>query len=247
MRSLIIDTEGFLVPAAKSAEYDLEWQSGDWTRVCRHNDAIAYFQDKIAEIMEANPVAVIYLAFGDTSTYRVGIEPKYKANRKKEQKVAGWPALVEAVENLATASGWVVARLPRVEADDVLGILSSSDAVLASCDKDLLTVPGRHYRNGELIYQSQRDADLAFFTQALVGDRSDNYPGCPGIGDKTAAKLLEPCETELEMWRVVVGAYRKAGQDESQALRQARCARILRPQEYDLQRELPILWQPPVG
>jgi len=243
---LLIDTEGFLVPAAKSAEYDIEWQLGDWQKLCRHGDALAYFQESVVDVLAEHPGHQPVLAMGDRTTYRAGIFPAYKANRKKDTKVAGWPALVASVEQLAQASGWEMARLANVEADDVLGILAGPDDVIVSIDKDLLTVPGNHYRGGELVNQSLHAANLAFFSQALIGDRSDHYPGCPGVGEKGAEKLLAGLKSEREMWAAVVGAYQKAGLAAHAALVQARCARILRPGEYDHDRQQPILWQPPV-
>jgi DNA polymerase-1 len=243
---LLIDTEGFLVPAAKSAEYDIEWQPGDWQKLCRHGDALAYFQESVVDVLAEHPGHQPVLAIGDRTTYRAGIFPAYKANRKKETKVAGWPALVASVEQLAQASGWEIARLANVEADDVLGILAGPGDVIVSIDKDLLTVPGNHYRSGELVSQSLHAANLAFFSQALIGDRSDHYPGCPGVGEKGAEKLLAGLNSEREMWAAVVGAFQKAGLTAQAALVQARCARILRPGEYDHDRQQPILWQPPV-
>jgi len=243
---LLIDTEGFLVPAAKSAEYDIEWQPGDWQKLCRHGEALAYFQEAVVDVLAQHPGHQPVLAMGDRTTYRAGIFPAYKANRKKESKVAGWPALVASVEQLALSSGWEIARLANVEADDVLGILAGPDDVIVSIDKDLLTVPGHHYRAGTLVDQSLLAANLAFFSQALIGDRSDHYPGCPGVGEKGAEKLLAGLQTEAEMWTAVVAAYQKACLTPQAALVQARCARILRPGEYDHDRQQPILWQPPV-
>ena len=247
MKKLLIDTEGFLVPAAKACEYDIEWQPGDWQKLCRHGDALAYFQEAVVDVLAQYPSHQPVLAMGDRTTYRAGIFPTYKANRRKESKVAGWPALVASVEQLALSSGWQVARLANVEADDVLGILCGADDVIVSIDKDLLTVPGCHFRGGVQLQQSLHEANLAFFSQALIGDRSDHYPGCPGVGEKGAEKLLATCKNEQQMWTAVIGAYQKAGLDPQAALVQARCARILRSGEYDHDQQQPILWQPPVA
>ena len=244
MSKILIDTEGFLVPAAKAAEYSYEWAPGVWQIGCRHDEAIAYFMDAISDIRSYNPALPISLCFSDSRSFRYGIWPAYKGNRKSEQKVAGWSALVATVKRLAVSSGWKVPILKNVEADDALGILAEPGDFIASVDKDLLTIPGQHLRKGELIIQSKDAADRAFFTQALVGDRSDHYPGCPGVGEVGAAKLLAKCFTEWEMWNAVVVAYLKAGQTEEQALAQARCARILRPGEYDFESQTPRLWNP---
>ena len=232
------------MPAAKAAEYAYEWEPGNWRIGCRHDEAMAYFMDKLADIRAFDSSLPITLCFSSARSFRYGIWPEYKSNRKSEQKVPGWPDLVSAVKRLAISSGWDVVTLENVEADDALGILARYDDFMASVDKDLLTVPGKHLRNGELVVQSKVDADLAFFTQTLIGDRSDHYPGCPGIAEKKAESLLAKCASECEMWDAVLIAYLKAGQTETQALAQARCARILRPGEYDFETQAPRLWNP---
>jgi DNA polymerase-1 len=250
MSRILIDTEGFLVPAAKAAEYAYEWEPDNWRIGCRHDEAMAYFMDKLADIRAFDPSCPITLCFSSARSFRYGIWPEYKSNRKSEQKVPGWPDLVAAVKRLAISSGWDVVTLENVEADDALGILAGPDDFMASVDKDLLTVPGRHLRNGELVVQSKTEADLCFFTQALVGDRSDHYPGCLGIGDVKASKALtdwghpDPAMHESLMWAAVLQTFLKAGQTEEYALAQARCARILRPGEYDFETQTPRLWNP---
>ena len=82
--------------------------------------------------------------------------------------------------------------------------------------------------------------------QALMGDMTDNYPGCPRFGPATAAKALDAVEpTPGAMWPVVVAAYAKAGFGEDYALTMARLARILRDGEYDFNTKKVNLWEPP--
>jgi DNA polymerase-1 len=124
--------------------------------------------------------------------------------------------------------------------------------VIASVDKDMLTIPGYHLRNGEIIEVSRAQADRNFYTQVLVGDATDNYPGCPGYGPVTAEKKLAGWEKEIDLWREVVNAYVMKGpfpdreRAERHAITQARCARILRAGEYDLSTNTVRLWEPPV-
>jgi DNA polymerase-1 len=249
---LLIDTEVYLYRAASGCEIEVEWAPDDWSYLCRHGDAQAALQDTINEFRDICPDHQPVLVFGDRASFRYGIWPTYKANRKKYRKPAGYRQLVEWVEKVAPARGWLVERLPDVEGDDVLGILCEEGDVIASIDKDLLTIPGVHLRDGGLIDVSREDADRAFFTQVLVGDATDNYPGCPSYGPVTAAKALAGWKTEADFWREVVNCYILKGpfadrqQAEAHALTQARCARILRAGEYDLAAGTPLLWNPPV-
>ena len=250
---VLIDTEVYLYRSAAASEYEAEWGDGDWTYLCRHGDAQAFFQDAIGEIRATVPDHEVVLVFGDRASFRYGVWPTYKANRKKYRKPAGYRQLVEWVRRVAAVRGWRVVQLPDIEGDDVLGVLYDDGDVIASIDKDMLTIPGLHLRDGEIIEVSLEDADRAFFTQVLTGDASDNYPGCPGYGPVTAEKLLKGWHTEADMWREVVNAYvLKGGRGERvaaerQALQQARCARILRRGEYDLEQCAPLLWTPPVA
>jgi len=242
----LIDTEVYLFRAAAACEMEAEWAPDDWTYICRHGDAQALFQDSIVEILDTLQGLQPVLVFSAGVSFRYGVWPSYKANRKKNRKPAGYSKLREWVAKAAPARGWQVVELPDVEGDDVLGILYEQGDVIASVDKDMLTLPGYHYRNGEIIEVSEYDADMAFYTQSLVGDTSDNYPGCPGYGPVTAEKALAGCATEQEMWAAVVAAFAKKGLDQRYAIQQARCARILRAGEYDLATHTVRLWNPPV-
>jgi DNA polymerase-1 len=243
----LIDTEVYLYRAAAACEFEVEWAPDDWTYLCRHGDAQALFQDAIGEIRDTLPDHDPVLVFSDRVSFRYGVWPQYKANRKKYRKPAGYQQLVEWVAKAGPARGWEVVRLPDVEGDDVLGILYEQGDVIASVDKDMLTLPGLHLRDGQVQEVSRLQADLAFYGQVLTGDASDNYPGCPGVGPVGAEKLLAGCTAEVEMWQQVLGAFAKKGFGEACVIAQARCARILRAGEYDHQAGTPLLWSPPVA
>jgi DNA polymerase-1 len=86
--------------------------------------------------------------------------------------------------------------------------------------------------------------------QTLTGDVVDGYPGCPGVGIKTAEKLLSDCLSKEEFdavkaWEIVVAQYEKNGLDEAYALSQAQVARICREEDYDSRNYRPIPWKPP--
>ena len=244
---VLIDTEVYLYRAAAGSEKEIEWAPDEWTYVCRHGDAKALFQDTIAEIRETLPDHKPVLVFSDRASFRYGIWPQYKANRKKYRKPAGYSALQQWVNNAASSWGWDVIRLPEVEGDDVLGILYEPGDVIVSTDKDMLTIPGLHLRDGRIQEVGREEADINFYSQVLTGDAADNYPGCPGFGPVTAKKALLGCDSEWQMWQQVLAAYAKKGYAEPYVIAQARCARILRTGEYDHDKGIPLLWNPPVA
>jgi DNA polymerase-1 len=148
-------------------------------------------------------------------------------------------------------------RRPGLEADDILGILATGDIkafdgpkVVCSSDKDMRTFACNLYNwmkpKDGIVVIDPLAADRAFLTQVLTGDSVDGYPGVPGIGPVKAAKLLDGL-TLFEAWPVIVKAYEKKGLTEDDALAQARCARILRTEDYDFDKKEPILWTPPKG
>jgi DNA polymerase-1 len=137
-----------------------------------------------------------------------------------------------------------------LEADDVMGILSTKfkgRAVIVSIDKDMKTIPGKFYhlhpdKTGTWHETSEKDADYSFLLQALMGDAVDGYGGVPGIGPKTADKLLKK---HGAVWKTVEDAYIKAGLTKEDALVNARMARILRQEDWDFEKEEVRLWEPP--
>lgn len=244
---LLIDTELYVYRAATVHEFEAEWEPDIWSYFCRHDDAKVHIQDDIADICDLFPDGQVVLCFGAKASFRYGVWPAYKANRKIYRKPAGYRELWRWLESVAPTRNWQLARLPDVEADDVLGILHEPGDVIVSWDKDLKTVPGLHLCHDEVVEVSEHEADQRFFTQVLTGDTADNYPGCPGAGPVKAAELLAGCETPLQMWHAVLGAYRKKQLTERDAITQARCARILRAGEYDHDNGTPVLWNPPVA
>ena len=156
-----------------------------------------------------------YLAvvFDAGRSHREEAYPDYKATREKmpEELRASLPVIRELVEafgdKVITLEGW--------EADDVIGTLATQardrglEAVIVSGDKDFyqlvgdgihLLNPGRGGPGGVAAdWVDERNAsdklgvppEKVVDYLALVGDSSDNVPGAPGIGPKTAVKLLD--------------------------------------------------------
>ena len=183
------------------------------------------------------------MALTSGHNWRVSLCPTYKVNRKENRK----PVLFNPLRDFIRHN-YMTYEVDTLEADDILGLYSGiATNVLASADKDLLTVPGRHFNpmkpEDGIITVSPDMAHRYHMTQTLTGDSTDNYKGCPGVGPKGAEKLLEGLEAE-EMWPVVVERYAKAGLTEEEALLQARLAYIMRPGDYDYETGEVRLWQP---
>lgn len=138
-------------------------------------------------------------------TFREDIYPEYKANRSEtpEDLRPQFPLVMELCE----AMGLKVLQVPKVEADDVIGTLATRAAkegqpvLIVTGDKDMaqLVTEGVHL----LDTMKNRRMDPAGVEEkfgvapeqiidylALMGDASDNIPGVPGVGPKTAAKLI---------------------------------------------------------
>ena len=237
---LLVDADYFLYRAAAGAEYEAEITQDVWTYLCRITDAKDSFDAEMARLQGIAPDHAVVLILGDTTNFRYAIYPDYKSNRRKYRRPAGYNALRQWA-----ATSWVTLTLPNVEGDYVLGVMAEEGDVIVSRDKDLRTIPGCHLEGDGVIDVTLDEANYNFYSQVLTGDPTDGYPGCKGVGKVGASKLLAGCSTEWEMWHTVLEAYMKAGQDIAYALQMARCARILRPGEYDHDKAQPILWNPP--
>ena len=154
--------------------------------------------------------AVIFDAPG--KTFRNDLYKEYKANRPPmpDELRAQVEPLLEAI----TANGWPLLRIPGVEADDVIGTLTHDataagmQVMIVTGDKDMAQLvthdvtlldtmprgPNRSPRKTDTQGVVERfgvRAEQIIDYLALVGDSSDNIPGIPKVGPKTAVALLE--------------------------------------------------------
>lgn len=207
------------------------------------------------------------------SNWRNQVLPSYKGNRKGIER----PLLLEPIKQFMAAE-YQSFRKPSLEADDCLGILSTHPKLIAgkkisvSADKDIKTVPGWLWnpdKDKEPYLITQEEADYWHLLQTLMGDTTDGYKGCPGVGFETAHDLLTnpyllvPYEHELkagkrkgeieirytkeptdDLWASIVSLYEYKGLTEKDALTQARVARICRHTDYNFQTQEPIYWTP---
>ena len=206
--------------------------------------------ETIKETLKADEM--IFALSNYDNPFRKLVLPSYKSNRKATRKPVVWGELRAYLKDT-----YVWKEKPRLEGDDILGILATKQAVadknrekiIVTIDKDLLTIPGLHYnmRKTELgvMEITQAQADKMHMIQTLTGDPTDGYKGCPKVGKVGAEKILGDCEPTYEaMWPQVVKAYAAAGLSEEVALQQARVARILRAEDWDFKNERVKLWEP---
>ena len=174
--------------------------------------------------------------------FRKDIYPAYKGNRGARKPLGFKVAREYIMDTFKTY------ERHGLEADDCLGILGTLPGAcgtpcIVSDDKDLNQIPGYHANmDGSSVWEvDQEDGQRFFWTQCLTGDQTDNYPGCPGVGPKTAEKILGDYS---DPWGKIVAAYVKKGLSEGDALVTARLARILTHDDYDFTNKQPKLWSP---
>lgn len=166
-----------------------------------------FFQMLLNLLRDRRPdYLAVALDVSDETSFRRQIDPQYKANRDAAPE--DLHPQIERIIAVLDAVGVPMLRLPGFEADDILATLVQRlagpdlDVFLVSRDKDLDQLLRPHVAlydpmKDELITHD-RLLELKGWTpqqaveaQILTGDSTDNVPGVPGIGPKTAAKLLQ--------------------------------------------------------
>lgn len=227
MTTLLIDGDIVLYTSSVATEFACDWGGDNWVlsaNLEQSRDMARKYLDELTE--RFTPTSVIICLSGPKN-FRYTINPSYKSSRKDTRKPIVYSPLKEWMLNNFNT------RIEEgLEADDLLGILATSlpDCIVVSPDKDLQTVPCTLYRQGELKTITLEEANRFHMYQTLTGDPTDGYSGCPGVGPKTAEKLLQG--NPENHWGIVVQAYEKAGLTEADALMNARMAYILRSDNW---------------
>ena len=242
----LVDGDIYIFKAAAVVEKAVNWGGDLWTLHANLSDAQEIIEEKLESIKTETGADKLIVALSDITNFRYSVYPLYKSNRKDKR-----PPLLREVLKQWMLETYETFLRPGLEADDVLGILGTSTVIVkgkkivVSEDKDLKTIPGRLYntRSKEFTEVSEADADRQHMIQTLTGDASDGYPGCPGVGEVGAERLLKDV-TGQDLWPTVVKAYEKAGLTEQDALIQAQIARICRKEDYDFKKKEVILWKP---
>ncbi|MEJ2198746.1 MAG: DNA polymerase I [Desulfuromonadales bacterium] len=158
---------------------------------------------KVIRELKPDQLAVIFDSKGPT--FRKEIYPDYKANRAAmpEDLVPQIPYIKRIVQ----AFNLPGIEMPGYEADDIIATLAKKfsaegmEVTVVTGDKDLMQIVDDHI----LLLDTMKDkvygpaevaerfggADKVVEVQALSGDSSDNIPGVPGIGEKTAKMLID--------------------------------------------------------
>lgn len=149
-------------------------------------------------------IAVIFDAKG--KTFRDEIYSEYKAQRPPMPD--DLRPQVEPIHNIMRAMGFPLLVVEGVEADDVIGTLAAQatecgmDVVISTGDKDMAQLVNQHVTLVNTMSETVMDVagvnekfgippELIIDYLALMGDKVDNIPGVPGVGEKTALALLQ--------------------------------------------------------
>ena len=181
-------------------------------------------------VRKLNPTKVVVAWDSKTSvSRRREIYAEYKAGRVKPGE--DFYTQIPLLEELTRALGWNFVEVEKYEADDIIGTLSLQadettnaagkceyETYIISSDLDMLQIVDdnthmwrilKGFTNIEQIDVAEIEAKYGIRKsqfldlKALKGDASDNIPGVPGIGEKTAAKLLNEYGTLDEIYKNV--------------------------------------------
>jgi len=158
---------------------------------------------KLAKDYPGSAIAVIFDPKG--KTFRDDLYPEYKANRPAMED--DMRVQIQPIHEIIRAMGIPLLVVEGVEADDVIGTLAfqataaRQDTVISTSDKDMAQLVSPHVTLVNTMSETTMDRDgviekfgvppeLIIDYLALMGDSSDNIPGVPKVGPKTAAKWL---------------------------------------------------------
>ena len=196
------------------------------------------------------------LCFTSKSMWRRTLFPEYKVSRKGTRSPIGLRDFKR--ELLERENSFMY---DNIEADDLMGLFATMDereVIIASGDKDLLQIPGKHVwmnpptvESRERLYKSEEAGRLIedlgnghvlqtttpewseefFYIQTITGDSSDDIPGaCAGVGPVKAKNTLRKSEKAgpLGYWETVVQLFEKGQRFPNPRSAAIRNARLVR-------------------
>ena len=225
-----------------------------------NTSAVMGFVNTLNEILQKERPTLIGVAFDHGKTFRDEAFPQYKAQR--EATPEDIRASVPVIKDILRAMHIPVLQADGFEADDVIGTLATKagaagiETYMLTPDKDYgqLVAPNvfifrpRHGGGYEKMGPEEVAAKYGIDTPAqvidllaLMGDSADNFPGCPGVGEKTAAKLIAQfgdIDTMLAHTADIKGKLREKVEAAVDDIRMSRfLATIRRDVPIDLDRE----------
>jgi len=177
-----------------------------------NSSALYGFTNTILTILDTEKPTHLAVAFDTRApTPRHEIYPEYKANR--EEMPEDLAAALPSIKRLCKAFRIPILEIDGYEADDIIGTLASQadkeggfNTFMVTPDKDfgqlvsehcVMWKPGRKGKEHEIIdlpglkeLWGIEQPDQVIDILGLMGDKSDNIPGVPGVGEKTAKKLI---------------------------------------------------------
>jgi DNA-directed DNA polymerase len=204
------------------------------------------FINTLEELIRTENPDFVAVAFDPPGgTFRHEQFPEYKATRDETPEDIRWA--VPVIKDFLTAYGIKMVEVPRYEADDVIGTLAHRGAkdglevVMVTPDKDYAqlvqpNVSMLRPQSGAKGYErlGVEEVNTKFEVEnplqvidllGLMGDSADNIPGCPGVGAKTAVKLLADfgsIEGLLSHTDQLKGALKKKVEENVQQIRESK-------------------------
>ena len=178
---------------------------------------VAYntFNSMLENMLESNWESDFLMGMKHPSNFRDEMYPGYKKNRYKDTNT--FNNFVPIIRQLAVYENKAI-WAEGAEVDDYIGIWTTQceeagiDVIIATIDKDLRTIPGKHYHMKEKTLEIVTPimARRFYYQQLLMGDATDNIPGIPRIGPKKAEAALKDCYEKEEFQEAVVSMYETA-------------------------------------
>lgn len=174
-----------------------------------NTSAVMGFCNTLNEVLTKEKPTHIGVAFDHGKTFRHDAFPDYKAQR--EETPEDIKLSVPLIKQVLEAMRIPILQVDGFEADDIIGTVATRfgadgiDTFMLTPDKDYGQLIGpnvfmyrpRHGGGYEILGEKEVGEKYGIPTPAqvidllaLMGDSADNFPGCPGVGEKTAAKLI---------------------------------------------------------
>ena len=236
--NILIDADFIVYKCCAACETEIDYGEDVIFVTSNFSDAYNAVKKEVEKIKSAfGGFASPILFFSDSKNFRKKIYPDYKGHRNRK-KPCGYKRVIR---NLRIEYNVII--MPELEADDAMGIYATQHPgnVIVSPDKDMKQIAGKLYDLETSKDITAEEGAKWHLIQTLAGDQTDGYSGVPGIGVKRAETLFNK---EGYSWSTVVKAFEDKGLTETDALTNARLARILTIDDYDTKRQEPKLWTP---